>query len=114
MTTFRSKPCDLTDNEKEILTRLVPKLEDVANCSHFYDPSVECFAFEQLLAGATTRGFEFDLKFDNDKVKVKVIHGRAKYFSNSETIESYKPYVCRTLINILNDMSTKRLEEFLK
>jgi hypothetical protein len=111
MQTFRSNPRDLSDNEKKILTCLVPKLNDIFS---FCDPSIECRAFEQLLAGAMIRGFKFDLKFDNEKVKVKVIHGRAKYFSNAETIETYKPYVCRTLANILNDMPSKRLEEFLK
>jgi predicted phosphodiesterase len=112
MATFRSDPRHLNDSEKEKLSRIVPKA--IQYVFSTCDPSVECRAFEQLLAGAMIRGFKFELKFDNDKVKVKVIHGRAEYFSNSETIESYKPYVCRTLINILNDMPAKRLEEFLK
>jgi hypothetical protein len=111
MTTSRSTPHRLSDQDLEMLA-VVANKRDYPKWG--WNPIKTSVDFEHILTNASKVGFYIDLSFrPQGRISVKVKYPTNEFFSNAETAETYKTYVCRTILNILNDLPNKQLEAFL-
>ena len=111
MSSSRSTPRHLSDQDLVMLSV-------VANKRSYpkwgWNPIQSSVDFEHILTNAPIAGFDVELSFrPQGRISVKVTHPTNEFFSNAETAETYKTYVCRTILNILNDLPNKQLEAFL-
>jgi hypothetical protein len=111
MFSSRSVPYHLSHDELDMLSKVANKPGYPA---WGWNPALGCISFEHLVIGASRRGFAIEVVFrDKGRISVKVAFRSNEFFSNAETETTYKNYVSRSMLNILNDLPNKQLEAFL-